>query len=700
MVAAPAAFAGEPFIHLQATLGHDGDDAVVTGNVEWNEEAVDGRDHMTEGDLRLVAVSEDGHHPTVLATETYAGIAKDPTRPVDLRIKHEDEDAIRGGNRVVLTASQHGAISDLARTERTYVTVDQLQAFGRKQDRIGRRDCADLAIFPGAILNECDLVGADLDRALVSEREPAGRVTRMIAADLTGATAHGADLTGLSVAGGRLNGADLARANLTNVSLAKAEGTGLDAEGTIGDRVGGSGAANIFDARLVGANFKGAVLPGVSLSRSDLDRADFTGSTWLGVEASAATFRGADLSDLQGTGGRVELADFTDAKLLGAPFKPVDLEWATLCHTLMPGGRPDPLEDRDCPAKVDPGPMPVDAPLVVVTGSLKRAGGEATIEGTVKWSAAGIAKGLTAGDVRAVAIDARTGEATPAGSQAIAALTGPSRFEAQVAGKELAALDAGNRVVLTATQHGPTGSGKEPLVTASYVSVDTLQPGPGRGRVGSRDCADVTFGSSGPAAPNYDFCDLPGAVLNRAALSGSSMRDVDLSGAELRGAALESVKFDGAAMGGADLTGAKLRKNSLVLVRAPGLTLPRTVLDEAEAVGADLDGANFEEARIGESIFATASLRGARFSEAIFGHDDLAYTDLGGAKLDGVDAASEPGEPRNYNSLFLADLTGATLADSHWDTDETGEVPWRWSILCGTAMPPGATEGGDRDCPR
>jgi uncharacterized protein YjbI with pentapeptide repeats len=700
MVSAPAAFAGEPFIHLHATLGHEGGAAVVTGDVVWNEEGVDGRDQMTEGDLRLVAVSADGHHPTVLATETYAAIAKDPTRPVDLRVKGEDEDAIRPGNRVVLTASQHGAISDLARTERTYVTVDQLQPFGSKQDRVGRRDCADVPIAPGAQLNECDLVGADLDRALVSEREPVGQVTRMIAADLTGATAHGADLTGLSVAGGRLNGTDLARANLTNVSLAKAEGTGLDAEGAIGDRVGGSGAANIFDARLVGANFKDAVLPGVSLSRSDLDRADFRGATWLGVEAVAATFRGADLSDLQGTGGRVELADFTDADLERAPFKPADLEWATLCHTLMPGGRPDPLEDRDCSAKVDPGPKPVEAPLVVVTGTLRRVGAEATIKGTVKWSASGIAKGLTAGDVRAVAVDARTGVVTALGAEAIEALTGPSNFEAEVDGKALDALDAGNRVVLTASQHQPTGSGREPLVTAAYVSVHTLQPGPGRGRVGSRDCADLTFGSPVSTASNYDFCDLAGAVLNRVSLAGSSMRDVDLSGAELRGAGLEGVKFDGAAMGGADLAGATLRKNSMVLVTAPGLTMPRTLLDDAQLVGADLDGANFEEARISETILATASLRRAVFSGAVLGHDDLAYTDLADAKLDEVDAASERGEPRNYNSLFLADLTGATLADSHWDTDENGEVPWNWSILCGTKMPTGAKESGDRDCPR
>jgi hypothetical protein len=268
LVAAPVTFAAAPpdavpdaasasdaapFVSVHATLERQDGHAFVVGTVEWNGPGAErSPDPMTVGDLRLVAVTEHGHRPTLLAEDTYRRIDEDPTQKVELEVPGEDLDAIADGNRIVLTASQHGAVpTDGARTSRTYVTVDQLQPFGDKQDRIGRRDCADVAIEPGAKLNECDLVGADLDRALVSVRYP--DATRMLGADLTGATMRGADLTGLSVAGGRLNGADARGAVLDNLSLAGAEATGLDAREATSDKAEGAAGANIFDARLTDA---------------------------------------------------------------------------------------------------------------------------------------------------------------------------------------------------------------------------------------------------------------------------------------------------------------------------------------------------------------------------------------------------------------------------------------------------------------
>jgi hypothetical protein len=122
---------------------------------------------MSVGDLRLVAVSEHGHHPMLLDTDTDENLDKDATQKAVLRVKDGDVNAIAPGNRLVFTASQHAPVSQGTRTSRTYVTVDELQPFGSPQDRIGRRDCADVAIEVGARLNECDLTGAFLERALV-----------------------------------------------------------------------------------------------------------------------------------------------------------------------------------------------------------------------------------------------------------------------------------------------------------------------------------------------------------------------------------------------------------------------------------------------------------------------------------------------------------------------------------------------------
>jgi uncharacterized protein YjbI with pentapeptide repeats len=698
---APAALAAEPFVHVHAELRHEGDGSTVTGTVDWDRGAAGrGPDYMVEGDLRLLAVSEDGHHPKLLGVDTYTRIGADPSQKVSFEIGRDDADAIRPGNRVVLTASQHGSAPvGGARTERTYVTVDQLQPFGAKQDRIGRRDCAGEAITPGATLNECDFTGADLDGALVSSREPVERATRMRLADLTGATARGARLEGLNVAGGRLNGADLAKADLTNVLFAGTEATGLDARGAVSDPKKGTGGGNFFDANLFGANFHEAVLNGVSLNHADLDHSDFGEAIWTSVDASTASFRDADLRDLRNpekATSRVPFADFTGADLRGAALTPLDLTWAYLCRTAMPDGSAEEREDRDCKAKEEKRPEPAADPAVVVDGSLDRGEGEATVRATIHWDR-GDAGRLSVGDLRLLAVDGKTDVPTPLASQTIKGVPGTSSYEVTITkGALLDAMRPGNRVVLTATQRPPLPESKKARTVGSYVAVDTLQVGPGRGRVGSRDCSGLPLTSEPEAGTTYAFCDLVGAVLPQASLAGP-MQDVDLTGADLTDASLGGVTFDGSAMGGATVSGAELGGASLIAVTAPRLNARKTRIDSVQLRADDLDDANFEASVIGETTFAASTLRRANFHEADFLHDDLALTNLAGARLDGVDAGS-PGD-ENPNSLFLADLTGATLADSTWADDEEGNRPWTWATLCRTAMPRGV-DGGDRDCPR
>jgi uncharacterized protein YjbI with pentapeptide repeats len=698
---APAAAAGEPFVHVHAELKRDDGGATVTGTVDWDRDAA-GRapDYMVVGDLRLLAVSEDGHHPKLLGTDTYTRIGADPSQKVSFEIGRDDADAIRPGNRVVLTASQHGSSPvGGARTERTYVTVDHLQPFGAKQDRIGRRDCAGEAITPGATLNECDLTGADLDGALVSQREPDTRVSRMRLADLTGATARGAGLEGLNVAGGRLNGADLTNADLTNILFAGTEATGLDARGAVSDPKKGTGGGNFFDANLSGANFHDATLNGVSLNHADLDGSDFGEAIWTAVDASTASFRDADLRDLrnpEGATSRVPFADFTGADLRGAALTPLNLTWAYLCRTAMPDGSAEEREDRDCKAKEEKRPEPAADPAVVVDGSLERGKGETTVKATIHWDRGDAAR-LSVGDLRLVAVDGKTDVPTPLASQTIKGVPATSTYEGTITKDALLdAMRPGNRVVLTATQHPPLPESKKARTVGSYVAVDTLQVGPGRGRVGSRDCSGLPLTSEPEAGTAYAFCDLVGAVLPQASLAGP-MQDVDLTGADLTNASLGGVTFDGSAMGGATVSGAELGGASLIAVTAPRLNARKTRIDDVQLRADDLDDANFEASVIGESIFAASTLRRANFHEADFLHDDFALTNLAGARLDGVDAGS-PGD-ENPNSLFLADLTGATLADSTWVDDEEGNRPWTWATLCRTTMPPGV-DGGDRDCPR
>ncbi len=689
-----------PLVRVTAKLERRAGAAVVTARVHWNAAAAHrAPDHMTVGDLRLIAVSDHGHRPTPLATATYDRIATQPTQDVTMQIRGADVAAIRPGNRVVLTASQHGVLSEGTRTARTFVTVSQLQPFGTAQGRIGRRDCSDVPIVPGADLNRCDLVGSFLDRALVSVRQP--KATRMMLADLTGAAMRGADLTGLSVAGGRLNGADAANAILDNVSLAGAQGAGLIARDAVSDRAKGTAGANMFDAQLTDSVFRGAVLNGVSLNHARLDGADFRDATWNAVNADTASFRGADLQGLKGVGSSVYFADFTDAQLQRAALSASDLAWATLCRTVLADGNPPEVDNRDCRVQTDPGLTPVANPYVTVSASLQRAQGRAVIQGTIRWNTTGIGFGMSAGDVRVVAVDGSTGLPTVVGSLSIPkGLPATSSYNATITDpKLLSALNRGNRVVLTATQHPPLPSRASDMTTSSYVTVRTLQPGPGRGRVGSRDCSNMVLGPKSPGPAGYDFCDLPGAVLTQASLSGP-MRDVDLSGAELANAGLNGIFFDGAAMGGAVATGADFNGVRMIEAFAPRLTMPKTLIRGGQLRALSLDDADFKGSTISDTTFAAASMRRATFSDATFDKVDLGFARLPKAMLDRVNAVTHDRAQGRRSSLFLADLTGATLKGSQWDNDEAGDAPWEWATLCDTILPARAVASGDRDCPR
>ncbi|HEX3736227.1 MAG TPA: pentapeptide repeat-containing protein [Solirubrobacterales bacterium] len=684
LAVAPAAASAKPFVSVQATLTPTGSGAEVDAHVEWDAEAAQqSPGPMIVGNLSLVAVSDDGHHPKLLDQEQTESIATEPTQHVTLHVSEADIDAIAPGNRVVLTASQHGLAPGSTRSAKTFVTVDQLQPFAGKQDRIGRRDCSEVAVTPGANLQQCDLVGAYLNRAQVSQRKIA---TNMRIADLTGAKMEGADLGGLNVAGGRLNGVMATGAIFDNVYIAGAEASRLDAEhAKITDETGG---ANMYDARLEGANFQGSRMNGTSVDRADLAGADFRNATWNAIEASTTKFRGADLRGFKSATPHISLADFTDAKLKGTGFTDAELKWATLCHTEMPSGA---IEDRDCSDKSDPGPPPVADPKVAVKATLTRSQGEVTIRATVDWNMLMIGS-MSLGDIRILAIDGKTGLPKLIARKEIKEnLASETSFEWKF--EDTATLNdlaAGNRVVLTATQHRPPGRGE--TTKGSFVTVATLQRGPGRGQVGSRDCSNLTIGPEA-AEGALDYCDLTGAVLNRATLGGF-MRKVDLTGAELQNAELQKgLTLDGSTLAGVNAEGAKLKNVMMSVATAPHVNLSETLIENSKMEGDDLDAANFEVASITDSHFAASSLRKALFTGATFLKVDLAFTDLDGGHLDEIESR------KGATSLFLADLTDATLAKSKFAPSEEGEIPWQMATLCHTKLPEGAEPIGDRDCP-
>lgn len=710
-VAAPAQ-AATPLVRVDGLrVVRNADRALVTARVTWNADGASAYG-MTAGDLRLVAVSEHGHLPMLLAKGS-ADVDRD--RVQDVRLTVTDDAALAAmhrGNRIVLTASQHAPVAPVSLTTRSYVTVAEAQPFGSPQPHIGTEDCSATPILPGARLNHCDLTGADLDGALVSQHDPKGdegrtdsRSTRLVRADLTGATMVRADVSGASIAGGRINGADLTRGKLDNLSLAGTEAVELIARGATSDKDAKDSGANLFNTRLTGADLRETQFNGVSFQQAVLNGADLRGARWQGALATGSSFRAADLTGASlGPGSSVYFADFTDATLTGTDLSDIQLTWATLCRTALPAGvRAD--GQRDCRDRVEspttPAPDPDRAdPYISIRGaSIGDGPGPRTIRATVAWDADSRALsgyGMLAGDIRVVAIDGRTGRPTPIATLAIATLRDTTTDYAVTVDEpgKLAAMRPGNRIVLTATQHPPFGrSGK--LTERSYVTVSTLQKGPGRGRVGQYDCSRIALVAVSARLDGLTFCDLAAATLSTAALGARPMRDADLTGAAIDRGSLTAVILDGAALAGVEASGATFTNVTMFEASAPALSLPDGVVSGSFLLASNLNDVDLSRTKLYNSTtLASAPMRRAILSDAELDHTDLAFADLAGARLDGVTST-------NHSSLFLSNLTGATLADSTWDVDEAGEPPWTWATLCSTTMPR-ASGGisGDRDCPR
>ena len=703
MPATPAQ-AVESFVRISnIKLTSSDDGAVVTAQVNWNADGVNSFT-MIQGDLRLVAVSEQGHLPSLLGKQRF-DLTKQLTADVSFKVDNDAAAAMRKGNRVVLTASQHAQAFGSTRSDRTYVTVAEVQSFGSNQPNIGRKDCSAIAVVTGAMLRYCDFVGAHFDGALVSIHDAeshdckgGGEATCMMFADLTGASGVGSDFSGVSIAGGRINGMDLSKAKLDNLSLAGADAIELIAVGAKSDADGEDSGGNFYKTNFTGADLRNTVFHGISIERARLNGAKLQGADWQSI-GRGAVFREADLTGMKLGESKLDFSDFQDAKLTGASLRDDQLLWALLCRTALPAGSQ--LDaSRDCRTAVEKDHVQfpksdagqIDPYVKIDQDSLVVApDGSIAVAARIAWNAQSADAGMDSGDLRLIAVDATSGLPTLLDKQRYTGISTPTKYATTITDDRLiASMARGNRVVLTATQHAPRAqSGGN--ITNSYVTVDVLQRGPGLGQLGRFDCSRVAL--TADAVDDLDYCDLSGATLDFAALTGRKMRLVDLTGAQLRRSALTVLALDGARLAGADASGAHFTNIGMFDSWAPKLNLSGGFLNGSQLWARNLNGADFSNAKISDTPFTSASLQGAIFTKATFIHQDMAFADMLNAKLDHVNAT------QLSPSLFLTNLVGADLTKSTWVLDETDQNPWKWATLCRTSLPDAKYEiSGDRDC--
>ena len=203
------------------------------------------------------------------------------------------------------------------------------------------------------------------------------------------------------------------------------------------------------------------------------------------------------------------------------------------------------LAGLSAPAVAAPAPpaAPVSSLVPVTDASLQVTPSEATVVATVGWNTNGVVQGLVVGGLHVVAVDASTRLPKLVATKNTPVTGAPETYTFHITDPALLpALAAGNRVVITATQHKRTVG--TAFTQPIYATVHELQPGPSRGAVGRLDCsARPILGNS-----SYNNCNFTGAVLIQRSLPGSQLEEADFTGASLAGAALSGSNMAGASL--------------------------------------------------------------------------------------------------------------------------------------------------------
>ena len=239
----------------------------------------------------------------------------------------------------------------------------------------------------------------------------------------------------------------------------------MTARGATSDSEGRDSGANMFAANLTGADLSETTFLGISIGQARLDNARLRGARWESY-GEGATLRGADLTGADLGQSLVTWVDFTGATLTGSSLTDQQLEWTWLCRTAVPSGS---LFDgsRDCqrPTEADRTPVALpdqESPFVAVDDdTLSEGPGPRTMRARVTWHAPSARTyGMRNGTLRILAVDSTTGIPTLIRTVSTDDVTAPLGLELTVSDRDqLRAMNRGNRVVLTATQHQPRARG-------------------------------------------------------------------------------------------------------------------------------------------------------------------------------------------------------------------------------------------------
>jgi uncharacterized protein YjbI with pentapeptide repeats len=376
--------------------------------------------------------------------------------------------------------------------------------------------------------------------------------------DFTGANLAGVSLVKSNLSAANLEGADMARAVMTEANLAEATISGANMK-----------AADLKGAELAQANLAGALLPeallsnahaaGTTLTSSDLSGANLEGATLEGADLSEATITDAGLVDANLSG-----ANLTGAKLTGADLTGANVSGATLTGADLSGAK---LENADFKG------------ADVTEGILL----DAKLAGAVMTDA--VFEKTNMANALLDQVEAKGAYFTEAGLS-----------NAQFKNAELSGADFSQSLL-----HGADFLGANLTEVNIYGAQGT--------KVNFRE-ANLTGLRASEGCDFTEGCFVkssgPGAIWDKATLTGADFSFADMESADFTKAVLENAKLYAANMKYSRFIKANLRGAKLVR-----MNLFEGSFEKADLTDADLSGSNFYGAEFLDSVLVRTKLDGA-----------------------------------------------------------------------------------------
>ncbi|NIQ39934.1 MAG: DUF2169 domain-containing protein [Proteobacteria bacterium] len=415
--------------------------------------------------------------------------------------------------------------------------------------------------FAGEDLRGVDLSALDLQGLDFTGANLAG--TSLVKSNLSAANLEGADMAGAVVteaqlsegnlSGAKLENANLAGANLTGATLAESNLSGADLTG-----------AELAQANLASAVLAGAILSNVNAAESMFTSSDLSGANLAGANFEGADFTEALLTNAELTDANLSGATLTSAKLTSANLTRANLSGATLTGADLSGAKLENADFKDADAT------------------------ESNLTDAV----------LT----DAVLTDAVFEKANMANAVLDQVEAKDAYFtEADLSNADFKSADLSGADLSRCLIHGADFLGANLTEVNIYGAQAT--------KVNFRE-ANLTGLRASEGCDFTEGCFVkssgPGAIWDKATLSGADFSFADMEGADFTNALLSSAKLYAANMKHSRFIRANLRGAKLVR-----MNLFEGSFEKADLTEADLSGSNFYAAEFLDAVLVRTKLDGA-----------------------------------------------------------------------------------------